>query len=121
MKAQSISLDNVCEGKVADEFDDAIATIIGDVKSRPGILDKRSIEIKIELTPNENGYMTQSATIDTKLPKMKHAGVCKLSKAGKLVQLVEMTEPELDLQTQDEADGKVVKIDKTQKTGDQSG
>jgi hypothetical protein len=87
LKQESLVLANVCDGKIAELFNDAIGKIVVDIAERPTNQDKRTITIKVELTPDESGYLTQVGEVKYALPGNRVGGIGIIGDRGEVKQL----------------------------------
>lgn len=106
MKSEKMTIANCCDGKFAESFDEAIEQVLIDVERRGmKCLDKRVITLTLEVTPDENGYLSQVCFSGVKLPTRKRTAMAKCETDG-IVQLLD-DQQQLPLE---EKDKKVVPI-----------
>ncbi len=89
VKAEPLVLQNVCDGKIADKFNDAVSRIRDDFADRPEVDAKRTVTIKIEMSLDDSGYLNMDGAVTVSLPANKVSGLGKIGNNGEMLQLVD--------------------------------
>jgi hypothetical protein len=90
MAMEDVTILNFCDGKLVAVFEEMIARVGEDIARRgAACLDKRSITLTLEMTPQESGLISECVFGKACLPAVKYGGVAKSDSRGRIEQLVD--------------------------------